>query len=147
MIRHQHCGHRRAILLADGTNNSVTRVGLILAFDLVPVEHLGHRHRAVEIIGVCCPKAWNRLARLCPRRGKSRMRVRDSADVVKSLIQGEMSRKIRRRAQAALDNLALQIGNYQIGRGHRLIGHTARLDDHQGSAAIDPAGIPERIKN
>ena len=49
----------------------------------------------------------------------------------KRLIQSKMSRQVGGRFQIAFDDLARQIGDYQMLRFHLVVGNSAGLDHHK----------------
>jgi hypothetical protein len=75
------------------------------------------------------------------------MCVRDSADILESLVKKQMRLHIRRRPQRTLNNLAVQIDDDKILGLHGFVWNAARLDHDQTILPRYSAGIAERIKN
>ena len=96
-------------------------------------------------------QAGDRAAGLGPGRGELRVRVDDAADLRKFAVKQGMGVEIARRAQVAFDDLAVEIGDDQIGGSEGGVIDAAGLDDHERSGPVDTcttdaAGVAEGVR-
>jgi hypothetical protein len=75
------------------------------------------------------------------------MRVSDSANPRKRFIKDKVSRKVRRRPQVPLDDLAFEVHDDEIFRLHRLVGNATRLDDYEALVPGNAARVSEGVKH
>src|SRR3990172_8864121 len=71
------------------------------------------------------------------------MRVHHRADRRPRTVQHEVRREVRRRAQLALDDTALEIGHHEVARLHLLVRHATRLDHDEPARAVNRARVAE----
>ena len=128
--------HRVHAGLHEAIYNHRARVLLILAHLI-----LGHRGRAgdgaVEVVGVRGADVGDVLAGLSPRRGVGRVGVNNTANLGEGFVDFEVGGRVRRGAQVALDDLAVEVNHHHIPRLHVVVIHTAGLDYHQTLLAVD----------
>src|SRR6185312_17450753 len=95
----------------------------------------------MKVVGMSRAQTRNWLPRLCPRGGVFGMRMGHAANAGKRIVQDEMRRQIRGRAQIPFENPAVEIGSHQVLRTKLVVRHSARLDDHYAIFARDAADI------
>ena len=94
----QQCRRYMAMVeLHETPHDRVSRIRLVLAFDLIVRQVGDHRDRAMKVVRVRRAETGDLAARLRPDRGVVRVRMDDTADRVERAIQREVCRQIRRR--------------------------------------------------
>ena len=135
-------------MLSDkGAHNRGSGVFLVLSCDLALRHWLRYRNRAVEIIRVSSPEARDLTPRLRPGRCMFGVRVHHASDFRKSLVQNQVRRKIRGRAQISFENIPIQVGQHQVLRLHFLVRHATGLDHHQPVFTRNSAGIAKCVQH
>ena len=75
------------------------------------------------------------------------MGVGDAADTGKAAVEFEMRRVVGGRAQVAVDNVAIEVGDNDVGSGEIFVGDAAGFDGYQSLLAINSAGVAEGVKD
>ena len=117
----------------DNDRAGIAHVGLV---DFLGGERFGDGDRSVEVVGVGGAEAGNGAASLCPRGGELGVRVDDTADLGELAVEQGMGVEVAGGAEGAFYDVAIEIGDDQVGRGHGRVVDAAWLDDDQGLLAI-----------
>ena len=86
----------------------------------------------MEVVGVGCAETGDRAASLRPGSGEFGMGMDDSADLGKLAVEQGMGVEVAGRAEGALDQFAVEIGDDQICRSQACVVDAAWLDDDEG---------------
>ena len=119
----------------------MTGVLLIRALDLFLRQAAHAGNLSVHVVCMGRPIAGNPSARLCPAGSVGGMGVYDTSNLRKRLVELQMRRRIRRRLVMPFHLIAVQIHDNHIICRHRLIVHTAGLDDEQSALPVNGADI------
>lgn len=143
----EHGGHGIGVKITEAADDGDAGVVDVIAVDVVGGEFVCDRNGAIEIVGVGGAVGGDAASGLGPGSGVFRMRVHDRADSRELAVEEQMRGEVRRRAEIAFDDFAVEIGDDHVLGLHGLVREAAGLDGDEASLAVDAADVAESVKN
>jgi hypothetical protein len=120
------------IVFAEVLDNDGTGVADVGFGDFLGGEGARNGNGAVKVVGVGGAEAGNRAAGLRPGGSELGVGVNDAADLGKLAVEQGVGVEVAGGIQGAFDDLAVEIGDDEIGRLEGGVIDTAGLDDDEG---------------
>jgi hypothetical protein len=150
MTSNEHSGNGNRVKAVGAETSDYDGAGVanVARRDFLGGESLRNRDRAMEVIGVGGSEAGNGLAGLGPGGGEFGVGVNDAADLGEFAVKQGMGVEIAGGAERAFDNLALEIGDDQVGGCEGGVINATGLDDDERlrTRAIHTAGIAKGVR-